>query len=237
MANDGVPSVFVPPSSGAPFEGHDWILVLDDADRNYAPPGPLQSTLAVEQQSVIRTELAAMEVEDKNLWEAEKVQTLVFGGGAEELVVSNSDGQYALDIANGASEKFGAVVMPIHGDFVLMAQVESVAAARAGIGLVGRVENKSELVAATFLDGEKATFISGELERGVLDRINVPYWVRLTRDGDEIENEISVDSFGWTSLGSVTLGAAELWFVLLVGAGDENGRGKALLSEVHLGRP
>jgi len=39
VRNDGHSQTFTPPTNGERFSGHDWILVLDDASKNFPRPG------------------------------------------------------------------------------------------------------------------------------------------------------------------------------------------------------
>ncbi|UOQ48676.1 pectinesterase family protein [Gracilibacillus caseinilyticus] len=164
----------------------------------------------------------------------------------EEIIVKSSG-----DVA-GATDHFHYAYQELTGNGEIVAKVEEITGtdneAEAGVMIREDLKESSPMVttAISYVKGGKAakTFTrsenGAELNAATSDAaVDTPYWVRITRIGDQFTSSISADGESWTKLGTETLSLDDtIYFGLMADAAKPNDHfeklNRSLFSNVSL---
>ncbi|WP_224721618.1 pectinesterase family protein [Paenibacillus vietnamensis] len=127
---------------------------------------------------------------------------------------------------SGTSDAFHFAYQEITGDAEMIAKVESVTAtneeAEAGVMFRGSLKDDSafaSLVVPYIRTGKRGVTLSRAADGGQTARIQpeqqfqLPYWIKLVRQGNQFTSQISPDGIAWTTVGTVNVELPEKAYV------------------------
>lgn len=148
------------------------------------------------------------------------------GASAQEVTVKSAG-----DIggADGGTDAFHFAYQKIRGNAEIVAKIESISPtneeAEAGVMFrAGLSENSpfAALVTPYVRTGKRSVTLSRAVEGGEVSRIQpeeefqLPYWVKLVRQGDRFTSFVSSDGNAWEEVGDVNVNLSETVYVGLV---------------------